>query len=681
VAVGRVLTGTRRVISSGSPAPGDWLADAIPEWLAAAARPQRSPVPWADMLRAVLAICLPLVFGMQIGMQEPGLLVALGGLLGVAIDNGGAITARTLRVGSAAAGGAAGLALGSVLHGRGWVAVIALTAMAGVSAQLSAIGGIGSVAGLELMVYAAVCMGPLGAIRPVWHTAVGFVLGAVWAIVLTVLGWLVSRRAAERRCVAAVYRALAAQLRAIGTPRVADASRQVTNAFNVATETLLTRRSTGAGRMPRLNRLMALLNQANLIGEAVTALTIEGTKPPPEVSAALDALDETIRAGAPPPKMPQLTASTPGMRALQDELYGVARVLSGKLGYRGELVEPRPALRERLSAAVDRLSGKTALIFAVRLMACVGVAGVMTEVLPLARSYWVILTVVIVLKPDYGSVFVRAVQRGIGTVLGAVLGAVILVVVPYGPWLLLPFAVLAALLPYGRSRNYGLLAVFLTPLVVLLIDLLTRATWYLALDRLVDTLLGCAIVLLVGYAPWPSSWQADLPHHFAAVVYDVCWYIEAALCGTDRAAQQRLGRADVSLARRQLYRALADLRTEFDRSMAEPAAVSRQAAAWWPALVALNEVIDAVTAVAVAVSHGTPAPDPDAARQLTASLDAIADAVKAGTPPRPTDLPSDPSLKPVTDAVRAVLAILARAPKSADQRVLTRRKCAPAACA
>jgi uncharacterized membrane protein YccC len=638
------------------------------------------------MLRAVLAICLPLVFGMQIGLQEPGLLVALGGLLGVYMDNGGAITARTLRVGSAAAGGAVGLALGSVLHGRGWVTVIALVAIAGVSAQLSSIGGIGSVAGLELLVYAAVSMGPLGAIRPVWHTAVGFVLGAVWAMLLTVLGWLVSRRAAERRCVAAVYHALADQVRAIGTPRVADARRQVTNAFNVATDTLLTRRSTGAGRMPRLNRLMALLSQANLIGEAVMALSIEGTRPPPDVSATLDALAETITAGAPPPKMPKLRASTPGMRALQDEFHGVGRVLSGRRGYRGELIEPRPPLRERLSAVVDRLSGKSALIFTVRLMACVGVAGVMTEILPLARSYWVILTVVIVLKPDFGSVFVRAIQRGIGTVLGAVLGAVILVVVPYGPWLLLPFAILAALLPYGRSRNYGLLAVFLTPLVVLLIDLLTRATWYLALDRLVDTLLGCAIALLVGYAPWPSSWHADLPRQFAAAVYDVCWYIEAALCGTahpgqQQPGQQRPGRADVSLARRQLYRALADLRTEFDRSMAEPAAISRQAAAWWPALIALNEVVDAVTAVDVAISHGAPAPDPGAAYQLTAALDAIADAVKAGTRPRPTDLPSDPRLRPVTDAVRAVLAILARSPESAGQRVLTRRKSAPAACA
>ena len=40
--------------------------------------------------------------------------------------------------------------------------------------------------------------------------------------------------------------------------------------------------------------------------------------------------------------------------------------------------------------------------------------------------------------------------------MGAVAGAVLLVLV-HGTWLLIPFAVLAALLPYGRSRNYGLL--------------------------------------------------------------------------------------------------------------------------------------------------------------------------------------------------------------------------------
>ena len=118
---------------------------------------------------------------------------------------------------SAALGGAAGLAIGSVIHGRGWMSVLALVVVAGVAALLSSIGAIGSVSGLELLVYASVGLGPLGALRPWWHTALGFLLGAVWAMVLIVPGWLLSPRAAEQRSVAAVYRTLAGALRAIGT--------------------------------------------------------------------------------------------------------------------------------------------------------------------------------------------------------------------------------------------------------------------------------------------------------------------------------------------------------------------------------------------------------------------------------------------------------------------------------
>ena len=99
-----------------------------------------------------------------------------------------------------------------------------------------------------------------------------------------------------------------------------------------------------------------------------------------------------------------------------------------------------------------------------------GLAAVASEVFPLQRSYWVVLTVAIVVKPDNGSVFARALQRGIGTIVGVVLGAVILAAVPYGPWLLFPMAVLAAGLPYGRLRTFGLMATFMTPLIVLLID-------------------------------------------------------------------------------------------------------------------------------------------------------------------------------------------------------------------
>jgi len=160
-------------------------------------------------------------------------------------------------------------------------------------------------------------------------------------------------------------------------------------------------------------------------------------------------------------------------------MAGVARLLSG--GWAPEPPARWPGRErfartyERLVGVLDRVveafgGGTLTRLFTVRLMICIGVAGVVTEVLPLQRSYWVPLTVALVLKPDYGSVFGRAVQRGIGTIVGAVAGAVLLVLV-HGTWLLIPFAVLASLLPYGRKRNYGLMTTFLTPLVVVLIDL------------------------------------------------------------------------------------------------------------------------------------------------------------------------------------------------------------------
>jgi uncharacterized membrane protein YccC len=223
--------------------------------------------------------------------------------------------------------------------------------------------------------------------------------------------------------------------------------------------------------------------------------------------------------------------------------------------------------------------------------------------------------------------------------------------VPYGPWLLIPFALLAALLPYGRSRNYGLLATFLTPLVVVLIDLLDRGGWRLAEDRLIDTVLGCAIALLVGYAPWPSSWHAHVPSQLADAIGHVSRYTERALIQTS---------ADRSRLRRQTHRELSDLHAEFQRAMSEPPALSRQTTAWWPALVGLEQVMDAVTATAVAVEHGAPAPAPDAVRRLTAALDRMATAVRTGTaPPAEPDLPTGEPLAAVTDAVRSVQAVLA----------------------
>ena len=214
---------------------------------------------------------------------------------------------------------------------------------------------------------------------------------------------------------------------------------------------------------------------------------------------------------------------------------------------------------------------------------------------------------------------------------------------------------LAALLPFGRSRNYGLLATFLTPLVVVLIDLLNPAGWRLAEDRLIDTLIGCPIVLLIGFLPWPSSWYSHLPGQYATTALDVGTYLEGPCLGRRAGGDRPPAR---SRLRRCTYRALADLRAEFQRTMSEPPSMSRRASAWWPAVVGLEQVMDAVTATALAVSRGAQV-SPSGVRQLSDALRAVSEAAATGSALAETpELPDDDTLRPVTDAVRALLGVL-----------------------
>ena len=648
-------------------------AAVVPEWLAEVVRPRPAPVPWPEMIRAAVAICVPLSVSLALGKGTIGVLPAMGGLLGTMADTGGPYLSRVKRVCSAAVfGGAAGLAIGSAVHGHGWLAVVALVVVAGVSGVLSAVGDIGSVTGLQLLVYTSLGAGPVGALRPVWHTAAGFLAGVAWALILILPGWLRSPHGREQRDVATVYTALADLLRSVGTDQFTTRRQALTGALNTAYDELLRARSTATGLNWRRTRLVGMLNASHLIAEAATALGVAGTRPPPLVIEVVSRLGGAVRNGTQPPMIPPPWDENPAMLALRDAMAGAARALSRDWSPEDHA---RSGLRERFRAGTaealkpgrlvglaGRLldefgGGRLSRIFTLRLMACMGVAGLVSEVLPLQRSYWVPLTVAIVFKPDYGSVFARALQRGIGTMVGAVAGAILLVLV-HGTWLLIPFAVLAALLPFGRSRNYGLLATFLTPLVVVLIDLLSPAGWRLAEDRLIDTLIGCLIVLLIGFAPWPMSWYAFLPRQYAQTALDVRRYLEEAL-GTSSGGDGSAGDAPParSRLRRSTYRALADLRTEFQRTMSEPPSISRRATAWWPAVVGLEQVMDAITSDAVAVSRGATVSPADV-RILSEALRAVGEAASAGTAlTEAPEWPEDETLRPVTEAVRALLGV------------------------
>jgi uncharacterized membrane protein YccC len=274
------------------------------------------------------------------------------------------------------------------------------------------------------------------------------------------------------------------------------------------------------------------------------------------------------------------------------------------------------------------------------------VAEVVVTIFPNERSYWLFMTIAIVLKPDFGSVFGRALLRGGGTFVGALIGALVLALVPNGWVLVVLVAAIGFLLPIAQVRNYGMFSTVLTPLVVIQLDLAHAGSWNLVLDRLLDTLLACAIVLIFGYALWPGSRTPRIGGRVADVIDAVGDYAERALGGDPR------GR---SALRRRAYRQLSDLRTEFQRMLVEPSAAGRLASAWYPAIVALERMTSSVTRLAVEIEQGESMPPADEVGELVTALRGTAAAVRAETePPDPPELES-PQLAALAGDLRLVI--------------------------
>jgi len=157
-----------------------------------------------------------------------------------------------------------------------------------------------------------------------------------------------------------------------------------------------------------------------------------------------------------------------------------------------------PAAVRVLRAQQARHVATLRLLTAFRALVGAAAAGSLSVALHLGHPYWAPVSAAAVLQSTHVRMtWERSVQRGLGTAGGLLLGAVLLEAGP-APWVI---AVLVVLLQVGIElligRNYALGVVFVTPLTMLMSDLLSPT---LAATVLVDRLAGVALGIVVGLA-------------------------------------------------------------------------------------------------------------------------------------------------------------------------------------
>ena len=566
---------------------------------------------WRDLalgraVRTAFGVISPLALGIATGHAEYGTYAALGALPAGFVSFRGITRTRVLAVLIAAAGMAVSTFVGATTAASApWLLVPVLMIWAyavGICAALGPTATAVSLQGpLALLIASAVPLGP----APAAVRAALVLAGGLWQGALVVTSWALSHGSAERTAVAASYRALSnyASELASGHPGPpgpaplpgADALRDPNPLLRSAA---------------RLH-LMDLMEEAERIRSTLTALGSfalpqpgerrhePATSPPAAKFRDLLATSSSVlaeiadaltgRSGSRAGHLrraPQLIAGMPDQpdapwhwadQALRGQLRSACRIA-------GRLNEAEPSVREGGSAGILRrgtvrdlsLTLRASLSpsseagrHALRLAITAAAAEVLVRAAGLSHGYWAVLTVFIVLRPDYSSTLYRGLQRAAGTIAGAGLGLATALLAHAGNGLLLTGIAISLVAAYAVfAVNYLLYAVFLTDFVVVLLSLLGLPPEPTALARLAGTGIGTGLAVLA-YALWPTWEGSAASEKFARLLLAQGRYAAALLPAYSRPDDEsttRLG--GLQLAAR---RARIEAEASADRLADEPA--------------------------------------------------------------------------------------------------------------
>ncbi|MFF4626101.1 FUSC family protein [Streptomyces griseorubiginosus] len=483
---------------------------APPPWLAHALRAQRGPIPWSAVVRGALSAGPLLCAGVLADRTSLGVVAAIAAMLAGINDRPGSRRASVKRIGMPALAGAAGMALGTYAGDHiGAVALTALLTLVGlVAGGVSAVGPVASGAGTQLLVTSAIGAGmPLP--EEGWLRALAYLGGACWLLGLRLAlptpGALAGdfRFDGEREAVAAVYDAVAELLDAVGTERAGDRRVALTAALDHAQDALTGPRLRRYASSSAERRLHAQYAAALPLAEAATALAWAGEAVPERACAGPRRLAVAVRENTHTGPLPAPTRSAPALRALDDALLRAAEAFDRGRG--GDLHTRRRTARGVLRSVL----GAGGREYGLRVALCFGASVAVAQALHHSRWYgehahwyWLPATTVFLVKPDLGPLASRVLCRAAGTVLGALVFAGFALVLPRPEGLVALVAVSGALIPVA-TRHFAAQTAVVTVLVLALV--MVGGEPQASAGRITETLLACAIVLIVGHLPMPGQ--------------------------------------------------------------------------------------------------------------------------------------------------------------------------------
>lgn len=563
---------------------------------------QFGPFRWGDVapgraVRVAVGVMVPLAVGSACGHLDYGAFASLGALPAGLASFRGVTRSRVTAVVVASAGMAVSTFVGAVTAAAAPWLLVPVVIVWGYGVGLAVcLGPRLSVAAIQWPVALLIAIGmPFGPTEAALRA--GLVLaGGLFQGVLVAVSWAFRRGDPEHAALAESYRILAVYASGLAAGHFGPPSSM---AFPAAAAL-----ADPNPLLPMTARLyyLDLLEQAERIRASLAALADHAAYAPSEAALssaadaarALDLIAGTLSVGRADRagricELNQLLSSltvVPGTGRLlaAEALFGQLRAVTQSL-VRFDTVPGRtlaghavsgpvvPATQDEIGWAALTLrpnltpSGETGR-HAVRLAVVAGLAEVMVQATGLLAGRWVVLTIFLVLKPDYTSTVYRSVQRAVGTAVGAGLGAAAAWLAHSSSGGLIVAAGIAVAAAYALfDVDYVIYSSFLTVFIVILLDIFGLPADTTAVARLTDTAIGAAFAL-IAYSVWPTWEGLTAQEKFARLVEAHGTYTTALLHSLAHPGQT--GPAQLRGLQAAARRARTDAEASSDRLADEP---------------------------------------------------------------------------------------------------------------
>ncbi|MDE1147557.1 MAG: FUSC family protein [Azospirillaceae bacterium] len=523
-------------------------------------------------LRAATAVALMVALALY--LDQPILSwAAFAAFWACLADPGGPVGIRLRAMGGFALVGTvmAGLISVAATLGPVWAAPVLLAAIF-LCCLSRAYGPAATQVGVLACCVAVVAVGypstPLAALR----LSAVFLLGSGWAVILCLAVWRIHPYAPARRAVAAIYSELGdmtAELLALHSSGATQDARWKAHAaeHRRAVREIIERARAavgrfsagrGAGRDVRRS-LLAAIEAGERIFAGLIALGYDlephatgtpsdaDTLPLRQLRAALTRTARQVMRTEPDQALVAYEAEVLDRvaRPAHDLVARVAQVCARALTDLTHAWDPIPAeasangdvgpqeeppRRTSIVRALRRAIHPRSPIarHALRVALVVTATYIVTAYLDVHYAYWATMASVVVMQPQAATTWPRTLERVLGSVAGGVAAAFLAVALPTPLSLLFAIFPLAAATIALRSVNYSLFTLFLTPLFVLVADLLHPGAGTalaaapggetIALTRAFNNVLGSILGLAGCLVLWPEREPKSFSHRLADAV-------------------------------------------------------------------------------------------------------------------------------------------------------------------